>query len=102
MLAGLKILDTQHNSLSIEDKDLDGQTDTIMRPKQVIYSSQSLLGYDAMWCCGMIPTFWRTLLLPSSLHPADRGSKVLKSSNTPILAVFDRLFCNRERVIKIS
>jgi len=29
-------------------------------------SSRGLLGCDAVWCGGSIPTFWRTLLLPSS------------------------------------
>jgi hypothetical protein len=34
-------------------------------------------GCDAVYCCGRIPTFRKTMLLPFSLHPEDAGRKVL-------------------------
>jgi len=38
-----------------------------------------VVGCDALWCCGRIPKFRTTLVIPYSLYPEDWGSKILRN-----------------------
>jgi len=48
------------------------------------YASRSLQGYDAVWCCGRIPTFRRSVLpRTTTLH----GVTTQKTSSSTFIAV---------------